>query len=517
MKQRTKWISILAVALIGAAGMIGCESTRQTRSEPATVSQPQTSTVGWPSRRSGDTMTWSSLAYPTGDARTSAIGVEKGVPQEVRLNQPFDYTIVVTNLAKTNLEQVTVSEKIGETLKINGSDPRGSAEGDMMTWSLGTLTPGESRTIRVNGTAMEVGTVASCAAVTYNSLLCTTIPVVQPELRLTKTGPAEVLKCDDIVYTFVVTNTGTGSVENVRISDPLPQGLTTADGQRTINFTVPVLAAGESKEFKATVKASQRGRFANKATASGGGLEAASGEVVTVVKEPVLKVTKSGPERQFLGRASTYEITIANTGDGQARETRLVDPVPAGATFVNASDGGRLVEGRVVWDLGTIAPEGSKKVNVTFTRDTIGTLRNEATATAYCAAAASAVAQTNYEGIPAVLLEVVDIDDPIRVGDNETYVITVTNQGTAMDTNIRMTITLEEEQSFVSATGPTRATAQGRTITLAPLASLAPKAQATWRVVVRCNQPGDVRFTVRMETDQLGRPVMETEATNIYE
>lgn len=509
---------MLAVALVGAAGMFGCESSRQTtRTEPATVSQSSSRTVGWPSRRTSDTFSWTSLAYPTGDARTSAIGVEKGVPREVRLNQPFDYEIVVTNLASTNLEQVAVSEDIGDNMRVNGSEPRGTSDGDLMTWQLGTLAPGESKTIRINATALEVGIVGSCAAVTYNSLLCTTIPVVQPELRLTKTGPAEVLKCDEIIYTFVLTNTGTGSVENVRINDPLPQGLTTADGQRTINFTVPVLAAGESKEFKASVKASQRGRFANKATASGGGLEAESGEVVTVVKEPVLRVAKSGPERQFIGRASTYEITVTNTGDGQARETRLVDAVPAGATFVNASDGGRLVEGRVMWDLGTIAPEASKKVTVSFMRETAGTLRNEATATAYCAAAASAVAQTTYEGIPAVLLEVVDIDDPIQVGGNETYVITVTNQGTAPDTNIRLTVTLEEEQSFVSATGPTRATAQGRTITLAPLATLAPKAQATWRVIVRCDRPGDVRFSVRMETDQLGRPVMETEATNIYE
>ena len=49
-----------------------------------------------------------------------------------------------------------------------------------------------------------------------------------------------------------------------------------------------------------------------------------------------------------------------------------------------------------------------------------------------------------------------------------------------------------------------------------PLASLAPKAKAEWRVVVRAADEGDVRFAVEMTSDELTSPVRETEATNLY-
>ena len=57
----------------------------------------------------------------------------------------------------------------------------------------------------------------------------------------------------------------------------------------------------------------------------------------------------------------------------------------------------------------------------------------------------------------------------------------------------------------------------GNTVTFQPLPSLAPKAKATWRVTVKALKAGDVRFTAVMNTDQLTRPVQETEATHLYE
>ena len=48
-------------------------------------------------------------------------------------------------------------------------------------------------------------------------------------------------------------------------------------------------------------------------------------------------------------------------------------------------------------------------------------------------------------------------------------------------------------------------------------ATLAPKAKATWEVQVKSIKPGDVRFKVNMNSDQLDRDVEETESTNFYE
>ncbi|MCC7408714.1 MAG: DUF11 domain-containing protein, partial [Phycisphaeraceae bacterium] len=119
--------------------------------------------------------------------------------------------------------------------------------------------------------------------------------------------------------------------------------------------------------------------------------------------------------------------------------------------------------------------------------------------------------------IAAVLLEVVDEADPIQIGDVETYTVVVTNQGSAAETDIQIVCTLEDAMQFVSATGVTAGTASGRTVTFAPLAELAPKAKAVWKLQVKALKPGDIRFKTSMTTEQLTRPVEETEATNFYE
>ncbi|MBT8486009.1 MAG: DUF11 domain-containing protein [Phycisphaerales bacterium] len=478
---------------------------------------------GWPSHMSGGGMTWSSMAYPTGSASTSALGIEKGMPSEVRVNQPFDYEIVVTNLTGETLTDVVVTDQPGDNFALNSSAPRGRVGGDgTTTWSIGSLGPHESKTIRVNGTARAEGTIGACSTATYSNMLCATVPVVAPRLRLTKTGPAEAMACDDITYRFEVANTGTGSIGNVRISDPLPAGLVSATGGRTLTFDAGTLGPGASKTFTSTVRAERTGSFQNQATASGeGGVTASSGTVTTVVRQPQLQITKSCAERQFIGRTIEYTITVTNTGDGDARDTVISDPIPSGAQFVSASDGGRNAGGSVSWNIGTLRPNASKRVTMRVSPTGAGTFRNTASARAHCAGTdgrpVTASCQTVVTGIPAILLEVVDIDDPIQVGNNETYVITVTNQGSAPDTNIRLVITLENNQSHVSNSGATRGTARGQQVVFEPLASLGPKEKATWRVVAKCNGAGDTRFAVSMTSDQLTRQVQETEATNIYE
>jgi uncharacterized repeat protein (TIGR01451 family) len=120
-------------------------------------------------------------------------------------------------------------------------------------------------------------------------------------------------------------------------------------------------------------------------------------------------------------------------------------------------------------------------------------------------------------GVPGVLLEVGDVDDPVEVNGRTAYVITVTNQGFAVSTNIKIVCVLEENVKYLSSSGVTSGTLEGNTITFAPLASLPPKAKATWKVAVTAIKAGDSRFKVTMITDQLTRPVEETEATRVYD
>jgi uncharacterized repeat protein (TIGR01451 family) len=334
---------------------------------------------------------------------------------------------------------------------------------------------------------------------------------------LRKTSPSNVLLCEEIPTKFVVTNPGSGTVKDVKIEDKLPDGLKTIDGDSTIAIDAGTLAEGESKEFTVTLKADKTGKYENTATASSSRGLKAEASSVTQVRQPILEIDKTGPEKRYLGRSVTYEITVANKGDAPANDLVIRDRLPAGVKFLSASGNGTAENRRVQWSLGTVEPGDSRKVSVTVMPESAKTISNTAIVSAECAEGVRASARTQIEGIPAILLEVIDTQDPIEVGGRTTYVITATNQGTAPATNIQIICGLEEEMSHISSSGVTRSSAEGSKVTFQPLGSLAPGEKAEWRVNVRAVSAGDVRFKVDMNTDQLSRPVEETEATHLYE
>jgi len=222
------------------------------------------------------------------------------------------------------------------------------------------------------------------------------------------------------------------------------------------------------------------------------------------------------PTRAFVGRPVRVAMKVTNRGTFAARDVVLRDTVPPGAEVLKATDGARPVAGALEWSFGELAVGKTKEAEVTLRTYERGGVGGTAVAVAWCAEQVAAAAQCECVGIPAILLEVVDVEDPIEVGQKETYIIKATNQGTARDTNIIISCRLEDTMRYVSSSGPTEASVTGDTVTFAPLPALAPKASVSWKVRVQAVAKGDVRFAVQMNTDELGRPVDENEATNFY-
>jgi uncharacterized repeat protein (TIGR01451 family) len=454
--------------------------------------------------------------YPSGDRATSAILLERSVPAEVRVGESFSYDITLTNLTGHDVSELSLTEKLPSAFNLSSSTPSSASSGDRsLSWSLGTLAARQSTTIKVTGSAAAVGDLNYCATVTFKTEICGANRAVQPELGLTLTAPAEVILCDPITLRYVVLNRGTGVARNVKVSGVLPDGWTAQDGRASVSFSAGDLAAGQSREFSVTAKASATGRFSNTANAVEDGGLTADASANTAVTVPKLVLTKSGPQTRYLGRPAKYDITISNNGDAPAKDTVIVDDVSSGARVMDAGSG-QVSGGQVTWRVGAIEPGASQSFSISVVPNQIGTITNKVSAKAYCAEA-DAETTTDVIGIPAILLEVVDNDDPIEVGANETYDIIVINQGSAEGTNIAITCTIPPQQEYVSADGPTAATAQGKIVTFAPLPRLDPKAKATFRITVRGTAMADVRFRVSMISDQLQSPVEETESTHIYE
>jgi len=447
------------------------------------------------------------------------IAITKDAPRTAGVNEDFEYRIVVSNPSSVDAQNVMVRDTLPAGIEYVSSSPRADVSGQMLSWSLGGLAGGASQQIAVRVRANQTGVFNNCAEVSADQGLsdrdCAETVVTAPQLDLEMSCTGQIILCDSASYQVIVHNRGDGTATNAMVNIQLPNGVMTDQGRTQLTFAAGNLGPGQSKKADFNIKADRAGTYRVHATATADGGLTADASCETSVSQPVLSVVKRGPDRRFLGRPADYQITVTNEGDTPASDTVLTDTIPAGLRALEASDGGQISGSAITWRLGTLAPGASKTVTARFEATQKGSLSNTATARAYCAEA-SASATMVVEGIPAILLEVVDLNDPIEVGTNTTYEIQVLNQGSSDGTNISITCTLPAEMEFISAQGPTAHAASGKTVTFDPLPSLSPKAKATYRLTVKGTAPNDVRFKVTLTSDQAQVPVEETESTHVY-
>lgn len=514
--SRTRLAASAAIIFLLAVGACSTERTYTARdSESTTYGYSNYDSAGRQTSQDANRLV---VRHPPGSA--AVIQLEEQAPRQVVAGRDINYEFRVTNLTDAMLSGVVVTNKPAPGFRVNSAEPEAQSSEGMMVWNIGDLNARESRSIRFNGRSEATGPLENCASVTYTpgAMACTTVQVIQPELSLSSNVAERFSRCDPIPFRVTVQNTGVGPANDVMIRLELPEGLIGPDGRRVVEQTVGTLAQGESRTVTFNLRAERSGTYdlvANAQTPDG--LTSAT-EASIVVGEPVLEVKINGPTQDFINVDIPYEVTVTNTGDYPAVNTMLQASSDARGATIVAVDSGRGAGSTNQWSLGTIEPGQSRNVRITMRGTSPGTVQAAFTATAQCARQAVASAQTQLRGIPALLLEVVDERDPVRIGDTTVYVISVVNQGSETATNIRITCALEEAIRLTAAEGVTNSTASpgAATIAFEPLQRLAPGERAVWRVTVEGVQEADTRFAVSMTSDELERPVEETESTHIY-
>jgi hypothetical protein len=245
-------------------------------------------------------------------------------------------------------------------------------------------------------------------------------------------------------------------------------------------------------------------------TAPESGPKAPAARAVVVITEPPLAVRLDGPRTAAVGRDFDLHIEVGNPNEVPAANARLAQSVPQGLEVVAASQGAARAPGGqgVLWDLGTMAP-GERRV---FTC----TLRARApgdwplyAAVADKAGEARASHAVRVDGAPPLTLEVMGRDEPLPVGAETVYEVRVLNNSDLPATNVRLVAWLPEELAPAEPEGPTEARVQTAQVLFAPLVKLEPHADAVYRVRARARQPGNGRFRVEMNADQLARPLLQ--------
>jgi len=496
---------------LGIIIIYGCEECTKTPSQP--INHFQTPAF-IPTQQSNNVVSKTFYCESCPVVRIDAF-----MPPQVQARKEFEYTLKITNLTNELITNVIVSDVLSSNFQSLRSNPPSAVADGRVKWVFPQIGPGQTVEITGVGMALEAGEVLDFVDVAYNAPVKLRSISLAPKLAITKSAPAEISVCAPILYIFKIENTGNGTANNVRLYDTLPPGLTASDGAATLDLPIGSIAPGQSTTLTVTLRAAQPGTYVNNAVAiADGEVTAESGNITTIVRKPVLAIEANAPKIDYINMELPYTITVTNTGDWPAIKTRIESILPQGLTFVRGSQGASLQDGKVVWNVDRINPGQSAAASLTLMPAVIGSVENTFRASADCADVVSAIAKTEIKGAPGILLELSDVSDPIRVGNNTTYRIMATNQGPVPVTNIAITATLDDSMNLVSSKGATQGqVSENGVIAFAPLGFLAPKTQAIWEVTVKAAVEGDARFKVEMTSDQLVTPVMETESTHFFE
>ena len=377
----------------------------------------------------------------------------------VYVGQNITYTITVTNTKGYNTENVTVIDILDSNLIYDGNNP----DYDGMTWFVGNLSVGETKTLSFNVTVNANGTIWNNA--TVNSSLPDSnlgnnranVSIYSgslvADLSITKTvSKSKPFLDENITYTITVTNLAGFTAENVTVYDVLPSVLVYDGNNPNYNGTewfVGNLSVGETKTLTFIVTVNGIGRIWNNVTVNSSlpDPNPNNNKANVPIDVPVdgdlrisLNVVPNPPQANT---PFIINVTVKNC-DNESNNNVMVDfLLPPSLSYINSTGMGSYnpITGR--WNIGYLAANTSVNLeiwvypgvidNVTITGNVSGQVvdinpnNNRANLT--------------FEIVPAFDLTITKTPSTYLVTDGDTisFNITVWNNGPYIARNVKIT------------------------------------------------------------------------------
>jgi uncharacterized repeat protein (TIGR01451 family) len=440
-----------------------------------------------------------SICVPTEFVKPE-LEIAKQGPDQANICEMIQYEYFVKNTGSGAIEQFTIKDELAEGLQTADGKQQLEFQVD------GGLDPGEVRKFVVDLRPMHSGEFSSRAIATSptgektrSSEVMTR--VVEPQLAMKVEGPDAVYLDRPATYTVRMTNHGDGVSEETRLSLKYPQilSLASASDPRQTDRAV-------QQPSGSTGSQNQQGQNQQSKSKQGEDQEDQNQQGQNPQNQ-----NQQGQNQQSQNQQSQNQQGQNQEGQNQQGQ--------------NQQQSGRQQQMETLdWDIGQLAPGESRLVRVTFNTDESGNATLQGRAVAICAegddrqtlSTAQDQAQTEIISLPALMLIVVDETDPVPTKDEVVYRVVVRNEGTAPDSNVRVSVRLPQELEFVEVSGQTKAQSKGNNIEFEAIKSLEPGAEATWRVRTRTTSEGDIAVTATLESEFLSRTVRAEEPTTIF-
>jgi uncharacterized repeat protein (TIGR01451 family) len=484
-----------------------------------TPSAPAPAPVSFPAAKELPTPSAVSATSESSSGRQeSGVSLEWIGPNTARLGQPVVCQLVVKNISTCRVSNVTVRARIPDGVSVRGTEPKAATEDNHLVWNLGTLEIRQEKHLDVQVVPETKGSIDLPAFVTLTSSSTSRLEVREPKLELKASAPQRAVVGDPATVVLTVSNPGDAPAENVKVHAVLSEGLEHARG-KAIDFDLDSIAPHENRTVLVLCSAKAAGVQRCEAIATAEPKLVAQDAATIDLVSPKLDVFAAGPGLRYLDRHAVLLLRVSNHGTAVAHNVTLTDHVPAGFKVVSAPGAQHdFVTRSVCWFLGELQPNQTREVNLELTAVNAGVHKNQVVATAAHGLRTEAEVVTHIEGLPALLMELADADDPVEVGANTSYQIRVTNTGTKSESNLQLVCAIPEQMKCLDARGPAGCTfkVEGQQVIFQPLGKLAPRADAIYRVYVHCLRPGDCRFRAQITAEGLSNPVLREESTRVY-
>ncbi len=404
------------------------------------------------------------------------------------LNQPYTYSVTVTNRGPNDSTGVTLTDTIPTNSTFLSSDAGiyDPATG-VLTDAIGNLAANQSVVVRITVKPTGTGTLTNTAVVTgdeldinlaNNKVVTTDTVAANADLAVLLTASSPVAPVGSpISYTLSVGNNGpstaTGTVVTVQFPTDFTgivvqpdRGTYVINPDNSVTITLGILPASSASTIQILASPSAVGNAVTTATVSSALADPnlannSSTATVTVANAADLGVTISGspdPVLLELGQELFYTITVTNNGPSVASSPVVLDPLPAGLTFdlahSTAGSFGTVFladpttsapHGTVVANLNPLASGAAAKITIAVFPSASGQVVNTVTVgdpdevapveidTDPSNNTATSVIQVSPADVSIV---VNNPQDPLFIGSNAVYQLEVANNGPATATNV---------------------------------------------------------------------------------
>jgi Domain of unknown function DUF11 len=453
----------------------------------------------------------------SGEPHFPAITLKWNKQGEMLVGQECACELIVRNDGPGAAADLIVEAHFPEAVRMLEAQPQPLEASTHLVWRFESLAAGAEQPIRLRLIPSRRGALEPRALVRFTQGAVGRFSIDEPLLEVALKGPNEVSLGDPASQIVLVSNPGTGTIRNVAVLAHIPAGLENPHGNE-LALDIGALGPGETRRVRLGLAAAKGGRHtvSVQATAEPGLRHAATAEVTVIA--PSLEVGIAGPALRYKGRRATYQITVTNDGTAASHNVRVSHRLPEGFEFARADAGGLFDNNKqaVEWFIERIEAGQSQQLTVELTAVQLGEFVHQVVATTEQGVRAEQQLAATVDGTASLVLEIVDLDDPVEVGVETAYEIRVRNEGSKPASNVGLSCELPQGVELVDAQGPSESTVQNGVVTFRPLADLEDGKTVAYRIIVRGMAAGQHRVRALLASDSVTRPLAIEELTRFY-